>query len=162
MCPEEAQNVELIPEGVGPGKSWPLLRPEGSASCTGDMRQVNTAMGREDFHVGLWMPQGGREAGRNCYTMPFTSACCTSPWPGPTLETGVQVPKWDKVVPRAEAKSSTTPIPVKTGVGWGLGGDRLFSGYNGGAHFPWKGQWEQHPKLERDSPSASPQGQKPD
>lgn len=27
----------------------------------GGIRQVNTAMGRKDFHVGLGMPQGGRE-----------------------------------------------------------------------------------------------------
>lgn len=34
----------------------------------------------------------GREGGRDCYAMPFTSAHGLVQ----TLETGVQVPKWDK------------------------------------------------------------------
>lgn len=74
---EEAQSVELIPGGVGPGQGWPLLRPEGSASypggwetwtgqtdrTDGHRRQLSTAMGREGFHGGLWLPQGGRVGG---------------------------------------------------------------------------------------------------
>lgn len=64
------------------------------------------------------------------------------------LKLGYRFPMGQTSPETRDKISSTAPIAVKTGrAGGGVAWTVLW--FYGGAHFPWKEQWEQHPNLER-------------